>query len=140
MPLGCADDPPGGIEVSVERAQLDVTPGQPDANAELDITVEVQTRGQPEDVTLGEVTITTQPVTEDSESMTFDARLVNPQGDDPIVRLAAGEAIVVRVLNNGTLNSAIEPWCARPVQLSVSLMTAQDEQASGTASISVRCP
>ncbi len=138
--LGCSDEPPGGIEISVERAQLDVNSAAPDAIAELDVTVELQTRGQAEDVTLVRTTITEQPVSDASETREFAARLVNPQGDDPVVRLAAGETIVVRVLNDATLNADLVPLCTRPVELAVVLGTADDEEAMATANISVRCP
>ncbi|MEM7152589.1 MAG: hypothetical protein AAF799_07095 [Myxococcota bacterium] len=136
----CATEEPGGIEASVSRAELDVDPAMPEARAELDVTVEVLTRGQPEDVTLEAVVIHELPLADDSDSITFVPQLVNPQGDDPIVRLVAGEEIVLRVLNAGTTNEELSPWCNRPVQLAVTLATASGAEAEATQDISVRCP
>lgn len=137
---GCPSEEPGGIEASVARAQIDVNPAQPDALATLDVTVELQTAGQPEDVELGEVTITAQPVTDDSERMTFAAEMMNPQGDDPVVRLAAGEEISVRILNMGTTNGELAAWCRLPVELAVTMETADGEDATATFNATVRCP
>ena len=137
--LGCQGEESGGIEASVARATLDVNPGSPDGIAGLDITVELQARSQPEEVTLGEVMITAQPVTESSNTATFTAEMMNPQGDDPIVRLAEGEMITVRVLNRGTTNAELEPWCGAPAELSVTVETGDGESATATSNITVRC-
>ena len=141
MGLGaCATEEPGGIDAAVARAELDVDPAMLEARAELDVTVEVQTRGQPEDVTLEAVVINELPLTDDSDSIAFVPQLVNPQGDDPVVRLVAGEEIVLRVLNAGTTNEELVDWCNRPVQLAITLATASGAEAEATQDISVRCP
>lgn len=136
----CQGEEPGGVEASVVRAQLDVNPAQPDALANLDVTVELQGRGQPEEVTLGSAMITAQPVTDSSNTLMFEAHMVNTQGADSIVRIAKGETVVVRVLNDGTTNADLESWCRLPVELEIMVETADGEEATATSSISVRCP
>jgi len=137
--LACQGDEPGGIEAAVAMGQLTVTSAQADALANLDVTVEIQAKGQPEEVSLGEVTITQQPVTDDSDQLAFTAEMMNPQGDDPVVRLAKGEEINVRVRNSGTTNADLEAWCRLPVELAVTLETADGDEATATANITVRC-
>ncbi len=138
--LACQSEEPGGVEASVVRAQLDVNPARPEALANLDVTVELQGRGQPEEVTLGSAMITAQPVTADSNTLTFSAHMVNTQSADSIVRIATGETVVVRVLNDGTTNADLETWCRLPVELEIVVETADGEEATTTANISVRCP
>lgn len=138
--LACQGDEAGGLEVTVVRAQLDVNVDQPDALANLDVTVDMQGRGQPEEVELGEVIITAQPVTDSSDRLTFTASMMNPQGADPVVRLAAGQEITARVRNAGTTNVELEPWCRLPVELSVTLETADGDEATNTANMTVLCP
>lgn len=136
----CQSEELGGVEASVVRAQLDVNPAQADALANLDVTVELQAREQPEEVTLSRATITAQPVTDASDSLTFDAHMVNTQSADPTVRMAKGETVVVRVLNDGTTNGDLAAWCRRPVELEIVVETADGEEASTTANVSVGCP
>ncbi|MCX4246062.1 hypothetical protein [Paraliomyxa miuraensis] len=137
--LACQGDEPGGIEASVARAQLDVNPAQADALANLDVTVELMSRGQPEEVELGEVMITAQPVSDDSQRVMFPAELMQTQGDDAVVRMDAHEEQTVRVLNRGTTNGELAGLCGRPVELSVMFETADGEDATATYNISVRC-
>lgn len=109
-----------------------------DGLAALDVTVELQARGQPEEVTLGEVRVTAQPVTDSSETATITAEMMNPQGDDPIVRLTKGETINVRVLNTATTNGQLGALCG-PAELSVTVETSDGEEAAATFNITVRC-
>ncbi len=137
--LACSGEEPGGIEASVARATLDVNSGMPDGIANLDVTIELQALGQPEEVTLGEVMITAQPITDSSATLAFTAEMMNPQGEDPVVRMAKGETISARVLNVGTANAELDTWCGMPAELSVTVETADGESATATESITVRC-
>lgn len=136
----CQGEEPGGIEAAVELAQIDVNPGAPDTNVSLNVTVELQARGQPEDVSLVSLAITEQPVSDASNSLTFEASLVDTETDDTIVRLEKGEARVVRVVNEGTTNGDLAAWCRLPVELEVVVETADGDEASATANATVRCP
>jgi hypothetical protein len=138
--LACQGEEPGGVEASIARVTLGVDPAQADALADLDVTVELQARGQAEEVTLSSATITAQPVTDDSDSLAFAAHMVNTQGADPIVRIAIHETVVVRVLNDGTTNGDLATWCRLPVELEIVVETADGEEATTTADVSVRCP
>jgi hypothetical protein len=135
----CQAEEPGGVEASVARAQLTVNPMQPDSLANLDLTVELETRGQPEEVTLASATITQQPVSDSSESLELEAHMINTQGDDSVVRIAAGTKATVRILNDGTTNGDLAAWCRLPVELEVIVETADGEQATATASVMVSC-
>lgn len=136
----CQGEEPGGIEAAVELAQIDVNPAVPDTNASLNLTVELQARGQPEDVSLVSLTITEQPVSDASNSLTFEASLVDTETDDTVARLEKGEARVVRVANDGTTNADLAAWCRLPVEVEVVVETADGEEASATANATVRCP
>lgn len=136
----CQGEEPGGIEALVELAQLEVDPAQPDTNARLTLTVELQARGQAEEVSLVGLTITEQPVSDGSNTLTFAASMVDTETDDSIVRLAKGESRVVRVLNDGTTNGDLTAWCRLPVELEVVVETADGEEASATANVMVSCP
>lgn len=136
--LACQGDEAGGIDATVVRAQLDVASAQPDALANLDVTVDLQARGQPEEVELGEAIIIAQPVTDDSDRFTFAAEM-NPQSGDPVVRIEKGGESTVRVLNTGTTNGELAAWCGLPVELSVTLETSDGDEATATYNISVRC-
>lgn len=136
----CQGEEPGGVEASVELAQLEVDPAQPDANARLTLTVELQARGQAEEVSLVGLTITEQPVSDSSRSLTFAASMVDTETDDSVARLAKGESRVVRVLNEGTTNGDLTAWCRLPVELEVVVETADGEEASATANAMVSCP
>jgi hypothetical protein len=136
----CQGEEPGGIEASVELSQIDVNPAAPDTNASLNITVELQARGQPEDVSLVSVTITEQPVSDASRSLALEVAMVDTQTNDPVARLGKGEARVVRMINRGTTNGDLADWCRLPVQLEVVVETADDEEAVATANATVRCP
>jgi hypothetical protein len=136
----CQGEEPGGIEALVELAQLEVDPAQPDTNARLTLTVELQARGQAEEVSLVGLTITEQPVSDDSNMLTFAASMVDTETDDSVARLAKGESRVVRVLNEGTTNGDLAAWCRLPVELEVVVETADGEEASATANVMVSCP
>lgn len=136
----CQGEEPGGIEALVELAQLAVDPAQPDTNARLTLTVELQARGQAEEVSLVGLTITEQPVSDGSNTLTFAASMVDTETDDSIVRLAKRESRVVRVLNDGTTNGDLTAWCRLPVELEVVVETADGEEASATANVMVSCP
>jgi hypothetical protein len=136
----CQAEEPGGIEATVELAQLAVNPAQADAIANLNLTVELQARGQPEEVSLVSLTITEQPVTDGSNSLTFEAHMVDTETDDSIVRLETHEQRVVRVLNDGTTNGDLVDWCRLPVELEVVVETAQGEEGAATANVTVSCP
>lgn len=136
----CQGDEPGGIEASVSQAQIQVDPAVPDTNATLTLLVDLEAKGQPEEVTLGSLTITQQPVTDDSDSLTFEAHMVNTMGDDSVVRLDPNDAATVRVLNDGTTNGDLASWCRLPVQLEVVVETADGEDASATADVMISCP
>src|SRR4029078_13389913 len=71
----CKGDEPGGIEASINQALIQVNPAAPDSNATLTLTVELQARGQPEEIELSSLTITQQPVSDSSESLTFEAHM-----------------------------------------------------------------
>jgi hypothetical protein len=117
-----------------------VNPAAPDSLANLNLTVNLQARGQPEDVSLVSVTITEQPVSDDSDSLVFEAHMVDTETDDSIARLETHEPRVVRVLNDGTTNADLTAWCRLPVELEVVVETADGEEASATANVTVRCP
>lgn len=136
----CQGDEPGGIEASVSQAQIQVDPAAPDTNATLTLLVDLEANGQPEEVTLGSLTITKQPVTDDSDSLTFEAHMVNTMGDDSVVRLDPHDAATVRVLNDGTTNGDLAAWCRLPVELEVIVETADGEDASATADVMISCP
>ena len=87
--LACQGDEPGGIEASVARATLDMNPAAPDALANLDITVEIQARGQPEEVTLGEVMITAQPDCDMPWFLTLDDEIVRHLDETEVSEPAA---------------------------------------------------
>lgn len=137
--LACQGEEPGGIEVGVARSSLETNQGMPDGLANLDVSVELQTLGQPEEVTLGEVMITAQPVSDASDILGFSVEMKNPQGDDPVVRMSAGQSITARVLNVGTTNVELAAWCGLPAELSVTVETADGEEATATADLTVRC-
>lgn len=136
----CQGDEPGGIEASVSQARIEVDPAAPDTNATLTLLVDLETKGQPEEITLGSLTITRQPVTEDSDSLTFEAHMVNTMGDDSVVRLDPNGTATVRVLNDGTTNGDLAAWCRLPVELEVVVETADGEDASATADVMISCP
>lgn len=137
--LACRAEEAGGVEASVVRATLEVNEAQPDALATLDVTLELQGRGQPEEVTLGSAIITAQPVTDSSNTLTFAAHMVNTQGGDSVVRIAKGETVVVRVLNDGTTNGELTAWCRLPVELEIVVETADGEDAAATSNVTVSC-
>lgn len=118
---------------------LDANQGSPEGLANLDISVELQARGQPEEVTLSEVMITAQPVTESSDTLSFSAEMRNTQGDDPVVRLAKGQTLIGRVRNAGTTNAELAAWCDTPAELSVTVQTADGDSATAVSNITVRC-
>jgi len=136
----CQGEEPGGIEAAVELAQIDVNPAAPDTNASLNLTVELQARGQPEEVSLVSLTITEQPVSDASNSLAFEASMVDTQTDDTVVRLAKGEARVVRLVNEGTTNGDLSAWCRLPVEVEVVVETADGDEATATTNATVRCP
>jgi hypothetical protein len=138
--FACQGDEPGGIEASVNQALIQVDPALPDSNATLTLTVDLQARGQPEEVTLSSLTITQQPVSDSSQSLTFEAHMVNTQGDDSIVRMDPHDMALVRVLNDGTTNGDLTAWCRLPVELEVVVETADGEEASATADVMIDCP
>ncbi len=136
----CKGDEPGGIEAAVELAQLDVNPAAPDSNVSLNLTVELQARGQAEEVSLVGLTASELPLTDASGTLEFQAGMVDTETEDPVVRLDVHEARVVRVINEGTTNGELAAWCRLPVQLEVTVETADGEEASATADATVRCP
>ena len=136
----CQGDEPGGIEASVNQAQIQVNPAAPDSNATLTLTVDLEAKGQPEEVELSSLVITQQPVSDSSERLTFEAHMVNTQGDDSIVRLDPHDMALVRVLNDGTTNGDLTAWCRLPVELEVVVATADGEEASATAGVMIDCP
>jgi hypothetical protein len=136
----CQGDEPGGVEASVNQALIAVNPAAPDSNANLTLTVDLQARGQPEEVTLSSLTITQQPVSDSSDSLTFEAHMVNTQGDDSVVRMDPHDMALVRVLNDGTTNGDLVDWCRLPVELEVAVETADGEEASATADVMIDCP
>jgi len=136
----CADEEPGGVEASVARAQLDVDPMRPDSLATLELTVDLQARGQAVEVRFRHLAITALPLSESSEELSLMAELVSTQGDEPVVRLQRGEMGVARMINAGTLNEELAPWCGLPVELAVVVVTDADEEVMATQDISVRCP
>lgn len=137
--LACQGEEPGGIEASVVSATLSANRGAPEGLANLDVSVELQARGQPEEVTLSEVMITAQPVTESSDTLGFSAEMRNTQGDDPVVRIAKGQTLIGRVRNVGTTNAELAAWCDTPAELSVTVETADGESATALSNTTVRC-
>lgn len=136
----CKGEEAGGLDASVNQALIAVDPAAPDSNATLTLTVDLESRGQPEEVTLGRVTITKQPVSDSSDSLEFEAHMVNTQGDDSVVRMAKHDMALVRVLNDGTTNGDLTSWCRLPVELEVVVETADGEEASATADVMIDCP
>ena len=136
----CKGEEAGGLDAEVNQALIQVNPAAPDSNATLTLTVELTSRGQPEEVTLGRVTITKQPVSDSSDSLDFEAHMVNTQGDDSIVRMAKHDTALVRVLNDATTNGDLASWCRLPVEREVVVETADGEEASATADVMISCP
>lgn len=137
--LACQGEEPGGVEASVVSSTITATPGTPDGLANLDVSIELQGRGQPEEVTLADVMLTAQPVTDSSDTLTFSAEMRNTMGDDPVVRIAKGQTLIARVRNTGTTNAQVEAWCDTPAELSVTVETDDGESATATANVTVRC-
>lgn len=135
----CQGDEAGGLDASVNQALLTVNPAAPDSNATLTLTVDLESRGQPEKVSLSSVTITKQPVTDSSDSLTFEAHMVNTQGDDSVVRMGKHDSALVRVLNDGTTNGDLADWCRLPVELEVVVETDDSDEASATADVMISC-
>lgn len=135
----CPSEETGGLEASVVRVQLTVDPMRPDSLANLDLTVELRAHGRAEEAALSRATITQQPVSDSSPSLDFEAHMINTQGDDPIVRIAAGGQATVRILNDGTTNDDLAAWCRLPVRLEVVVETADGEEASAEADAMVNC-
>lgn len=136
----CNNDEPGGLDATVNQALIQVDPAAADSNATLTLTVELASRGQPEEVTLGSLTITQQPVSDSSPSLEFEAHMVNAQGEDSIVRMDPHDTELVRVLNDGVTNGDLASWCRLPVELEVVVETADGEEASATADVMISCP
>jgi hypothetical protein len=136
----CQAEEAGGLDATVNQAQIQVDPAVPDSNATLTLTVDLASRGQAEEVTLRGVTITKQPVSDSSDSLDFEAHMVNTQGDDSVVRMAKHDMALVRVLNDGTTNGDLASWCRLPVELEVVVETADGEEASATADVMIDCP
>lgn len=136
----CQGEESDGIEASVVSSPtITANTGAPEGMATLDFSVELQARGQPEEVTLDEVRITAQPVTDSSDTLTFSAQMMNTQGDDPVVRLDAGQTLIARVRNAGTTNDQLASWCDTPAELSVRMETADGQGATATSNATVRC-
>lgn len=136
----CQGEEAGGLDAEVNQAQIQVDPAQADSNAMLTLTVDLSSRGQPEEVTLRGVTITKQPVSDSSDSLDLEVHMVNTQGDDSVVRLAKHDMALVRVLNDGTTNGDLASWCRLPVQLEVVVETDDGDEASATADVMIACP
>lgn len=136
----CQGEEPGGVEASIARVTLGVDPAQADALANLDLTVDLETRGQPEEVTLASATLTQQPVSDSSPSIELEAHMINTQGDDSVVRIDKGTLATVRILNDGTTNGELAAWCRLPVEVEVTVETTDGEEATATADVQVDCP
>jgi hypothetical protein len=136
----CQGEEPGGVEASIARVTLGVDPAQADALADLDLTVDLQARGQPEEVTLVSATLTPQPVSDSSEALELEVHMINTQDDAEVARIAKNELAQVRILNDGTTNGDLAAWCRLPVEVEVTVETADGEEASATADVQVGCP
>lgn len=136
----CQGEEAGGVEASIARVTLGVDPAQADGLANLDLTVELETLGQPEEVTLASATLTQQPVSDSSPSIQLEAHMINTQGDDSVVRIAKRTMATVRILNDGTTNGELAAWCRLAVEVEVIVETADGEEATATADVQVGCP
>ncbi|MCA9651606.1 MAG: hypothetical protein KC501_16940 [Myxococcales bacterium] len=136
----CQADEVGGVDVSIARAQLDVSPGSPDGLATLDLTIELQARDLDEEVTLVSVEIVEQPVSEGSPRQALAVEMVNTTDEGEVLRLDGGAMGVGRINNIGTTNGQLESWCRKPVQMVVVVDTMHEGEAEASADTTVRCP
>jgi hypothetical protein len=117
LAMGCPDEGPRGLAVTVNNARIGVNRSAPDALADLDVTLELVAQRQAASAAVDEVSIT--PLPDRDLEIDFAPRLLGPMGEVPRVSLRSGERLVVRVLNGSTTNGELSGLCGRPVELTV---------------------
>lgn len=137
--LSCAADDDPELSARILSVTFEVDRDQPDAVANVDISVELLSAVDPAMVRVSDVAAYTLPRGSGSQEYGFTPRLLGPQGENASVAVGADETLVVRVLNGSATNAELTDLCGRSVAVEVAFeagsLTAED-----SSDVNVRCP